>query len=78
MAQSTIIFTNSFTDGTKRNLSIGPYTTSSISPSAIKTAVKDLNANPATIANIYLSDNGAPFAEVSQVKISTADKTIII
>lgn len=78
MAQSTITFTNSFSDGTTRNLVIGPFTTSNISLSSIRQAVKDLNTNPSSIAAIYLSDNGSNFSEVSQVKISTADKTIII
>lgn len=78
MAQSTITFTNSFTDGTTRNLVIGPFTTSKISLSAIRTAVKDLNNNSASIASLYLSENGSNFSEISQVKITTENREVIL
>lgn len=78
MSKSTVTFTNSFTDGTTRNLIIGPFSPSSISLSSIKQAVKDFNANPAAIVNIYLSKSGASFKEISQVKITTEDDTVIL
>lgn len=78
MAQSTIILTNSFADGTTRKLTMGTFTTSAISLTNIRNAVKNLNQNPATIATLYLSDSGAQFQEVSQVQIQTEDKTVII
>lgn len=78
MAKSTITFTNLFTDGSTRKLEIGPFTTSKISPSNIKQAVKDLNSDTSVISSLYLSKTGANFQEVQQVKISTTDKTVII
>ena len=78
MAQTTITLTNQFADDTTRNLVIGPFTTSSISISNIRQAVKDLNDNPAAISSLYLSNSGASFTRVKQVKLSTANKTIII
>lgn len=78
MAQSTITFTNLFTDGTSRTLTIGPFTTSKISTSNIKQAVKDLNSDTSVISSLYLSKTGANFQEVQQVKISTTNKTVII
>lgn len=78
MAQTTIILTNQFADGTTRKLTMGTFSTSSISVSNIRQAVKDLNDNPSTISSIYLADSGAQFAAVQQVQISTEDKTIII
>lgn len=78
MSTSTITFQNSFSDGTTRNLEIGPFNSSKINLSAIKSAVKSLNADPSTIASLYLSKNGANFTEISQVKITTANSVVII
>lgn len=78
MAQTTIIFTNKFSDGSTRNLEIGKFSTSSISLLNIRAAVKDLNNNPSAIANIYLSENGANFQEISQVKLTTENREIIL
>lgn len=78
MAQSTITFTNSFSDGLTRNLVIGPFDVTDLNVSNLKSAVRALNANPAVISAIYLSKESAPFTQISQVKISTADQVTII
>lgn len=78
MPQSTIVLTNSFSDDTTRTLSIGPFTTSSISVSGIRNAVKALNSDTSVISALYLSKNGATFTGVKQAKISTSNKTVII
>ena len=78
MSTSTITFQNSFADGTTRNLEIGPFDSSKISLSAIKSAVKALNADTAAISSLYLSKNGANFTEISQVKITTSNSEVFI
>lgn len=78
MSQSNLILTNEFADGTTRALTMGPFSPSAIHISDIKTAVKDLNANPSIISSLYLSKGGASFTGVKQVKISTANEVTII
>lgn len=78
MSKTTITLTNTFADGAKRELVIGPFNTSSIHLSSIRAAVKSLNDDSSTISTLYLSDDGANFSEVSQVKIVNSDQTIIV
>lgn len=78
MAQTTITFTNLFTDGSTRKLEIGPFTTSKISTTNIKAAVKNLNSDPSSISTLYLSESGANFQEVQELKITTQNREYIL
>lgn len=75
---TSITFTNSFTDGTTRTLTFSPFNTSSVSLSNIRQAVKDLNDSHTAITNAYLSTSGASFKEISQVKIVTENREVIL
>ena len=77
-ATSTIKFTNSFADETKRTLEIGPFDAAKITLSDLRAKVRTLNANTAAIENLYLSDGGAKFTGVEGVTILTDSETKII
>ena len=65
--------TNKFADESTRKLEFGPFDSDAavVHSAAVKLNVAQVNSNAAALSNIYLSEGGASFVEITQAVITT-------